>query len=187
MLIILSSLYESAPTLLAAQGILWSCDATGTAACPELRATPSMMAALAVSLVGLDAPLIEGSFGPVTLQGLDDPHPYLVEKVLACDPGIECAGITEAELARLASAVSVYRQGPVSYLALTVEDPQIGLVLRSPADAAEQLSTAGTLVECQMPLDTQALLPRDRALHLFLSWIGELPPQVCPDPPGFTR
>lgn len=175
-------LFEPAADALAALGILWSCSSDGTEFCPGDKATPEAVDVLAEALVEPTIPPLEGSYGSVSSIGaVENPAVYLLDKILGCDPEDGCMGVTEAELARAAAAISIYRNGPPSYFGFTRTELPAELTLPSQDEAIEHLLEEGVVLECHLPLDDADLVARDRAAFLMLTWTGGLPPVPCPD------
>ncbi len=175
------SLYEWIPDALAARGISWTCDELTSWSCPDDIATPEQLARLAELLLGVQAPPLEGSYGVVTLLGLNDPHPFLIEKMLGCGDAEECPaqGVTETELSRLAAGILEYRHRPESNSGL-FGGGRDDLTIPSQIEAISYLVDGGHVASCEIPLDSTEILHRGRAVYLLLSWTGEVEVEACP-------
>ena len=175
------SLYEWIPDALAARGIPWACDELSSWSCPDDIATPEQLARLAELLLGVQAPTLEGSYGVVTLLGVDDPHPFLIEKILGCGDAEVCPaqGVTETELSRLAAGILEYRHRPASNPGLFAEVRE-DLTIPSQLEAIAYLVEGGHVASCEIPLDSTKILHRGRAAYLLLSWTGEVDVEPCP-------
>lgn len=179
------ALYPFAPSVLAARGILWSCDDLGLDFCPDLVATPDELGALAAMLAGADVPALEGVYPRLTLAGQEDPPDFLVAKVLDCAGADDCraTGFTEKMLAQLAVAINDFRLQTL----ISADGEAVEFVIPPAGDAEQSLRDSGVLGRCYRPLDGVELLTRSHAAHLLLSWTGYADPDSCEDSSLITR
>ena len=166
---------------LAALGILWACDEQGIRSCPDDLVAPEDLARLATLLHEVEAPLVDVTNEPLPLLGIEDPSPFLVEKILGCTPDeIDCLpnGITAAELARLAAGIVRYHSGPYSLAALS-EGQSPGIVLPNQSQARTYMILTGHIGRCELPLSNTELLTRAEALERLLSWTDYIENDRC--------
>jgi hypothetical protein len=125
-------------------------------------------------------PLLEGTYQAVNVFETDIGR-LLIEENLGCGVAEECLilGVTERDLAQVASGILEYRFGFERLFDL----PWGGLAdftLPSPSRAVSSLIDGGYLGVCEVPLDSNELLDRGRAAYLLLAWIGDVEPRACP-------
>jgi murein DD-endopeptidase MepM/ murein hydrolase activator NlpD len=176
------SFYEWVPEILAARGVLWACDDLGSLSCLHENVSPEQLAELVGLLIGVETPLLEGSYQAVDLLEIDNRSRFVIGQNLGCGEAEECRtlGVTERDLARLASGILKYRFGFEDlFLGLSRVVP-VDLTLPSPPEAVSYLIEGGNVGACELPLDAGQLLDRGRAAYLLLAWIGDVEAWACP-------
>lgn len=176
------SFYEWVPEVLAARGILWACDDLGSLSCPHENVSPKQLAVLVESLLGVETPLLEGTYQAVNVFEIDNRRRFAIEENLGCGIAEECrtVGVTERDLAQLAAGILKYRFGFEDlFFGLTRVVP-VDLTLLPPAEAVSLLIEGSYVGACELPLDSNQLLDRGRAVYLLLAWIGDVEAWSCP-------
>jgi hypothetical protein len=173
--------YEWVPEVLAARGILWACDDLGSLSCLRENVSPKQLAELVGSLLGVETPLLQGTYQSVNVFEIDTRRRFVTGTNLGCGQAEECTlGVTERDLAQLASGILKYRSGfEDSFLGLSPVLP-VDLTLPSPSEAVSYFIDGGYVEGCELPLDSGQLLDRGRAAYLLLAWIGDVEAWPCP-------
>ncbi len=183
------SFYEWVPEVLAARGILWACDDLGSLSCLSENVSPKQLGELVGSLLGVETPLLQGTYQAVNVFETENRRRFETGMNFGCDQAEECStlGVTEQDLAQLASGILKYRSGfEDSFLGLSPVLP-VDLTLPSPLEAVSYLIEGGYVGACELPLDSSQLLDRGRAAYLLLAWIGDVEAWACPPTNWFFR
>jgi len=175
------SFYEWVPEVLAARGILWACDDLGSLSCLRENVSPKQLAELVGSLLEVETPLLQGTYQSVNVFETDTRRRFVTGMSVGCGQAEECTlGITEQDLAQLASGILKYRsEFEDSFLGLSRFLP-VDLTLPSPSEAVSYVVEGGYVEACELPLDSGQLLDRGRAAYLLLAWIGDVEVWACP-------
>lgn len=130
----------------------------------------------------METPPLQGTYQAVDVSEIDTRHRFATGMNLACDQIEEChtVGITERDLAQLASGILKYRSGfEDSFLGLSPV-LSVDVTLPSASEAVSYLIEGGHVGACELPLDSGQLLDRGRAVYLLLAWIGDVEAWACP-------